>query len=256
MTHRNAKPAVYEQQREIDPNQGAGAQRSGINFNLTFNAPSRVFVRGRGLDVELGGSIVITGSAAAPRIVGGFELQRGRFVILGKRLDFDRGRLTFTGSLVPVLDLVARSEAGDTTVFIAVTGPANDPSFTFSSTPLLPQDEVLARLIFNQGTSDLSPLQIAQLAELAASLAGIGGSSGLLDNLRSQIGVDDLDIKTTKDGQTAVGVGKYLNENTYLGVDSTGRVAIDLDLGSGLKARGAVTAEGGGEVGVFYEGEF
>ncbi len=137
-----------------------------------------------------------------------------------------------------------------------MTGPANDPSFTFSSTPLLPQDEVLARLIFNQGTSDLSPLQIAQLAELAASLAGIGGSSGLLDNLRSQIGVDDLDIKTTKDGQTAVGVGKYLNENTYLGVDSTGRVAIDLDLGSGLKARGAVTAEGGGEVGIFYEGEF
>ncbi len=256
VTHRNAKPAVYEQQREINPNQGAGAQRSGINFNLTFNAPSRVFVRGRGLDVELGGSIVITGSAKAPRIVGGFELQRGRFVILGKRLDFDRGRLTFTGSLVPVLDLVARSQAGDTTVFIAVTGPANDPSFTFSSTPLLPQDEVLARLIFNQGTSDLSPLQIAQLAELAASLAGIGGSSGLLDNLRSQIGVDDLDIKTTKDGQTAVGVGKYLNENTYLGVDSTGRVAIDLDLGSGLKARGAVTATGGGEVGVFYEGEF
>lgn len=256
VTHRNAKPAVYEQQREINPDQGAGTQRSGINFDLTFNAPSRVFVRGRGLDVELGGSIVITGSAARPRIVGGFELQRGRFVILGKRLDFDRGRLTFTGSLVPVLDLVARSQAGDTTIFIAVTGPANDPSFTFSSNPVLPQDEVLARLIFNQGTSDLSPLQIAQLAELAASLAGIGGSSGLLDNLRSQIGVDDLDIKTTKDGQTAVGVGKYLNENTYLGVDSTGRVAIDLDLGSGLKARGAVTAEGGGEVGVFYEGEF
>ena len=137
-----------------------------------------------------------------------------------------------------------------------MTGPANDPSFTFSANPALPQDEVLARLIFQQGTTDLSPLQIAQLAEAAASLAGVGGSTGLLENLRSQIGVDDIDIKTTADGQTAVGVGKYINDNIYLGVDSTGRVSVDLKLGGGLKARGAVTTEGGGEVGVFYEGEF
>ena len=94
-----------------------------------------------------------------------------------------------------------------------MTGPANDPSFTFSANPALPQDEVLARLIFQQGTTDLSPLQIAQLAEAAASLAGVGGSTGLLENLRSQIGVDDIDIKTTADGQTAVGVGKYINDH-------------------------------------------
>ena len=99
---------------------------------------------------------------------------------------------------------------------------------------------MLARLIFGQGTADLSPLQIAQLAEAAAQLAGVGGSTGLLENLRAQLGVDDLDIKTNADGQTAVGVGKYINDNTYLGVDSTGRVSIDLDLGAGLKARGAV----------------
>jgi translocation and assembly module TamB len=255
--HRNAAPAVYEQQDEINPDRNAGANPGGgIAFDLTFNAPSRVFVRGRGLDVELGGTVDITGPSASPSIVGGFELQRGRFVILGRRLDFDRGRLSFTGALVPTLDLLARSDTGDATVYVAVTGPANDPSFTFSSSPALPQDEVLARLIFGQGTSNLSPLQIAQLAEAAASLAGVGGSTGLLENLRAQLGVDDLDIRTTADGQTAVGVGRYLNENTYLGVDSTGRVSIDLDLGAGLKARGAVDAEGGGEVGVFYEGEF
>ena len=115
---------------------------------------------------------------------------------------------------------------------------------------------MLARLIFGQGTADLSPLQIAQLAEAAAQLAGVGGSTGLLENLRAQLGVDDLDIKTNADGQASVGVGKYLNDNTYLGVDSTGRVSIDLDLGAGLKARGAVSATGGGEVGVFYENEY
>ncbi|RFC65399.1 hypothetical protein DYI37_06140 [Fulvimarina endophytica] len=257
VTHVNANPAVYEQQREIFPEAAAGTSaQGGVNLDLTFRAPQEVFVRGRGLDLELGGTIQIVGNSASPEITGAFELIRGRFGILGKRLDFTEGRLTFTGNLVPTLDLLARSTSGDVTVFIAVTGPADDPSFTFSSNPSLPQDEVLARLIFNQGTSELSPLQIAQLAEAAASLAGIGGSTGLLENLRSQLGVDDLDISTTADGETAVGVGKYINDNIYLGVDSTGRVSVDLNLGAGLKARGSVNAEGSGEVGVFYEGEF
>ncbi|BDA82842.1 translocation/assembly module TamB [Aureimonas sp. SA4125] len=254
--HRNAPEAVLRQQAAIAPKGSKGASSAGLALDLTFNAPSRVFVRGRGLDIELGGSIDITGPASSPSITGGFELQRGRFTILANRLDFERGRLTFTGDLIPTLDLLATSVSGDVTVTIAVTGPANDPSFNFSSTPALPQDEVLARLIFKQGTANLSPLQIAQLAEAAAQLAGVGGSSGLLENLRAQLGVDDLDIKTNADGQTAVGVGKYLNDNTYVGVDSTGRISIDLDLGKGLKARGAVSATGGGEVGVFYENEY
>ena len=189
-------------------------------------------------------------------IVGGFDLQRGRLQILSRRLDFERASLSFTGNLIPTLDFLAQSDTGEATVYVAVTGPAENPAFTFSSSPALPQDEVLARLIFGQATSDLSPLQIAQLASAAASLAGVGGSTGLLDNLRSQLGVDDIDIRTTADGQAAVGVGQYLNENTYIGVDTTGRVSIDLELGRDIKARAAVTAGGGGEVGVFYEKEY
>ncbi|NDW06421.1 translocation/assembly module TamB domain-containing protein [Jiella pacifica] len=256
VTHRNASAAVVEQQRELFPKTAGGTSGGGIDLDITFNAPNRVFVRGRGLDLELGGSLQITGPASNLSIIGGFELVRGRFQILSKELTFQRGNLSFTGDLIPTLDLEASSTVDDVTVYVTVTGPANDPSVSFSSNPALPQDEVLARLIFGQGTSDLSPLQIAQLAEAAATLAGVGGSTGLLDNLRSQLGVDSLNVTTTSDGQTAVGVGKYLNENTYLGVDSTGRVSLELKLGGGLKAKGAVTTEGGGEVGVFYEGEF
>ncbi|MBB3996613.1 translocation/assembly module TamB domain-containing protein [Aureimonas pseudogalii] len=258
LERRNAPAAVLQQIREIDPNAGkAGTSpRGGIRLDVTLNAPNRVFVRGRGLDLELGGTIRITGPVSNLGIDGGFELQRGRFQLLSRRLDFERASLTFDGNLVPTLDLLATSDTGEVTVNIAITGPATNPAFNFSSSPALPQDEVLARLIFGQGTADLSPLQIAQLASAAAQLAGVGGSTNLLDNLRSQLGVDDLDIRTNADGQTAVGVGRYLNDNTYVGVDSTGRVAIDLDLGANVKARGAVTAGGGGEVGIFYEREY
>ncbi|WP_279480526.1 translocation/assembly module TamB domain-containing protein [Aureimonas sp. SK2] len=259
LKRRNTPPAVLQQIREIDPqgSGGEGGASGGIRLDLTLNAPNRVFVRGRGLDLELGGTIRITGPVSNLGIAGAFELQRGRFQLLSRRLDFQRATLTFDGNLVPTLDLLAASDTGEVTVYIAITGPANDPAFNFTSSPALPQDEVLARLIFGQGTSDLSPLQIAQLASAAAQLSGVGGgSTGLLENLRSQLGVDDIDIRTTADGQAAVGVGRYLNENTYVGVDSTGRVSIDLELGADIKARAAVTANGGGEVGVFYEKEY
>ncbi len=258
LERRNTPPAVLKQLREINPNSGSSGTSGsgGISLNITLNAPNRVYVRGRGLDLELGGTIRITGPVSNLGIDGGFDLRRGRFQLLSRRLNFERATLTFDGNLVPTLDLLASSDTGEATVYVAITGPAASPSFSFTSSPALPQDEVLARLIFGQGTSDLSPVQIAQLASAAAQLAGVGGSTGLLDNLRSQLGVDDLDIRTTADGQAAVGVGRYLNENTYVGVDSTGRVSIDLDLGANVKARGAVTANGGGEVGIFYEKEY
>ena len=99
---------------------------------------------------------------------------------------------------------------------INVTGPADRPRFAFSSVPALPEDEVLARLIFGRSMSNLSPLQIAQLADAAAQLSGGGGTTSLLEALRSNLGVDDLDIRTNEQGGTSVAVGKYLNDRTYL----------------------------------------
>ena len=81
------------------------------------------------------------------------------------------------------------------------------------------EDEVLAQLIFGRSMSNLSPLQIAQLAEAAAQLAGVGGSTSLLETLRSKIGVDDLDVTTDEDGGTAVSAGKYLNDRTYVTIE-------------------------------------
>ena len=71
---------------------------------------------------------------------GGFELRRGRLSVLTQRLDFSRGRLTFAGGLIPELDFVAETSAGDVTARIVVSGPADQPAFTFTSQPELPPE--------------------------------------------------------------------------------------------------------------------
>lgn len=259
--HRNAPAAVRAQDKALRPATSSGGGGGGLTLDITVNAPSQIFIQGRGVDAELGGNLRLTGPTSSPQAVGAFTLKRGRLEILGKRLTFTEGTLTFSGSLVPYLNLVAQSSASDATVTITVSGEATNPKFSFSSVPALPEDEVLARLIFGRSMSRLSPLQIAQLAEAAGQLAGVGGSTSLLQNLRSAIGVDDLDVITDDKGGTAVSAGKYLNDRTYLSLQKgekpgSGKARIDLDVGKGVKLRGEASDAGEAKGGIFYEHEY
>jgi translocation and assembly module TamB len=260
VTHRNAPAAVTAQSERLSPNE-SGSSSGGLGLDLTVQA-NRIFVRGRGLDAELGGSVRLSGTTGAPVASGGFDLLRGRLTVLGKRLDFDRGRLGFAGSVVPILDFAASTRSGSTTVTVLVAGPANQPRFNFTSSPQLPEDEVLAQLIFGRSLDDLSPLQIAQLAEAAGQLTGVVSGGGVVERLRRATGVDDIDVRTDEEtGETSIGVGKYLNDNTYLGLESgssagSGKATIDLDIGRGIKLRGEADSSGETKGGIFFEREY
>ncbi|MDX8445156.1 translocation/assembly module TamB domain-containing protein [Mesorhizobium captivum] len=261
--HKNAPRAVRAQDRALNPPTSSGSSNGGggLVLDVTVNAPNQIFIQGRGLDAELGGSLKLTGPASSPQAVGTFTLQRGRLTILAKRLTFTEGTVGFQGSLVPYLNMTATTTTSSATVTIVVSGEATNPKFIFSSVPALPEDEVLAQLIFGRSMSNLSPLQIAQLADAAAQLAGVGGSTSLLDNLRSAIGVDDLDVTTDEKGGTAVSAGKYLNDRTYVTIQKgdkpgSGKATIDLNVGRGVKLRGEANDAGEAKGGVFYEREY
>lgn len=258
--HVNESKAVAEQMADVrsaGAGSGKGASSADLALDLTFTAP-RIFVQGRGIDAELGGDLTLSGTASAPVVSGGFKMQRGRMTILSRRLDFTSGTIGFGGDLTPQLDMMATSDAGSTTVTVTIAGPANDPAIAFSSNPALPQDEVLAQLIFQQSLSRLSALQIAQLADAAAQLAG-GRSTSLLQGLRSNLGIDDLDVTSDANGEAQVRAGKYLNDKTYIQIEqggSTGaKASINLDVGRGIKLKGEAGSNGGA-AGIFYEKEY
>jgi len=123
----------------------------------------------------------------------------------------------------------------------------------------LPQDEVLARLIFNRSISELSAFQIAQLAAAAAELAG-GSNNSLIGSLRGATGLDDLDVVTDSQGNAALRAGRYIQDNIYLGVEAgaegSTKGTINLDITKDLKARGAVGTGGDSSLGVFYEKDY
>jgi len=239
---------------------GSRGRPFSADLDLVLTAQNRIFVRGRGINAELGGDLRLQGTSRDPVAIGAFELRRGRLDLIGRRIDFVRGRLDFTGDLTPSLDFLAETQAGEVTARIAVTGPASQPEFAFSSSPDLPQDEVLSRILFQRPSGGLSAGQALQLAQTVAQLSG-GSGTDAFESLRRSLGVDSLDITVGAGGGPAVGVSRYISDNVRVGVKAGAQpeesgVTVDVDLTRRLKAQGAVNAEGGTSVGVGFEWEY
>lgn len=237
---------------------GGGTARP-IALDLTISAPSRVFVRGRGIDAELGGEIRLLGTSADVRPSGAFRLIRGRMDILGRRLVLSQADLVLEGSFVPQITIAASTENDGITSTVTVEGPADDPEVRFTSSPELPQEEVLAQLLFGRSLDKISPFQAAQLANAVAVLAGRGGV-GLVGTLRRNFGLDDLDVTTSEDGSAALKAGKYITDNVYTEVevdqDGKSRINLNLDLREGVTVKGRLGADGQTGIGVYLEKDY
>jgi translocation and assembly module TamB len=250
-----------------------------IGLDLKVDAPRAVFVRGRGLDAETGGELHVTGTSAAPQIAGGFDMRRGTFDLGGASLKFTSGKVSFNGTglsqkIDPTLDFVAESTSNNITAKLTVTGYADAPRIALTSTPDLPQDEILARLLFGTSAKDLTPLQLAQIASAIAAISGVGGDGfNPLAAVQKSLGLDRLSTGSTPTGGTTVEAGRYVAERVYVGAKQNTQggtqAQVQFDLTKNLKLQatlgmgGTVPVQGttpdndpGSSVGFSYQFEY
>lgn len=237
---------------------GSGGAAVVYPIDIRLSAPSRIFVRGRGLDAELGGELRLGGTTRNVIPRGQFDLIRGRLEILGKRLTLSEGYARLQGGFDPYLYLVASTTTENAEIRIILEGLASEPEISFSSNPGLPEDEIVALLLFGRDLTQISALQAVQLAAAVQTLAG--GGSGLLDKLRQNFGVDDLDIRTGEDGQTEATVGKYISEKVYtdvtVGSDGDSEINLNIQISPSVTGRGSADSDGNTSIGIFFERDY
>lgn len=256
-----------------------GPPPATITLALTVDAPEEVFVRGHGLDAEMGGSLRLSGTSSAPQVGGGFDLRRGTFSLAGQSLDFSSGRVAFDGfglgkKLDPTLNFVAQSSANNVTATLTITGYADAPKIRLSSTPDLPQDEILAQLLFGESVKQLSPFQLLSIAQAVASISGVGGAADPLAGVRKGLGLDRLSVGAasgTTPGAT-VEAGKYVANGVYVGtkqqtsggtqaqvqIDLTKHLKLESQLGTGGTPATGTTPDNdpGSSIGLTYQFEY
>jgi autotransporter translocation and assembly factor TamB len=205
-----------------------------IRLDLTIGLPKRVSVRGHGLDSEWEGKLSVAGDSAAPVITGRLKLVRGWF-------DFADRHFKLSDGITAVIQLA---------------GPVTAPSVTISSTPALPSDEVLARVLFGGSVSSLTPYQALRLAEIMDTLARGGNGFSLLGSVRRIMNVDRLEL-TEADGTSgpAVSAGKYLSDDLYVEVkqgvtDATTTVSVEKQISHSLSVESDIGTHHGPGIGI------
>ena len=198
----------------------------GWALDVTLKALRGVFLKGHGLDTELSLDAHVGGTTAHPDLSGTARVVRGDYNFAGKRFAFDPTSVVFLSTKAGQvrLDLTATRDDPSLTADVRIRGTAARPEITLTSTPSLPNDEVLSQVLFGRTASQLSPLEAAQLASALSALAG-GGGFDVIGNLRTFAGLDRLALAggDAASGAVSISGGKYLTNDVYLELTGGGR---------------------------------
>lgn len=198
-------------------------------WTLDVHARARngLLVSGLGLTSEWTADMQIAGTPTNPAITGRADLIRGDYEFAGREFELSRGVIRFAGEVPanPALDIEAAANTTGLNATIRVTGVAQKPEISFSSTPALPQDELLSRLLFGTSITNLSAPEALQLAAAVAALQGGGNGLNPINAVRRAAGLDRLRILPAdpQTGQgTSIAAGKYVTRRFYAEIITDG----------------------------------
>lgn len=258
------KPALGRERITGDP-EPIGGVPSNWALDIDVVADNQIYVSGMGLNSEWAADIHVGGTSGAPVITGGVDLVRGTLGFAGRSFNLESGRITFSGGPVanPTLRIVATGDVEDVTINVTIAGSAQNPDIAFTSVPSLPQDELMARILFGNSVGELSAIQAVQLAGSLNSLRGSGGGLNPLGVLQSSAGIDRLRILGSDEETgrgTAVAVGQYITNDIYVEIvtDARGYTATQLEvaLSRALSVLSQVGTQGTTNVGLRYRKDY
>ncbi|HEX8842467.1 MAG TPA: translocation/assembly module TamB domain-containing protein, partial [Sphingomicrobium sp.] len=185
-------------------------------------------VAGLGISSLWTTDLQVGGFADAPRFSGRADLVRGDYDFAGRNFRLDRGVIRFRNESPPdpLLDIHAEAQVQGLDASVLVRGTGLKPEITFASTPPLPQDELLSRILFGTSITNLSAPEALQLASAVAALQSGSGSLDPINALRRAVGLDRLrvvpaDVATGQ--KTAIAAGKYVTRKLFVEVVTDGQ---------------------------------
>ncbi|MFC4291227.1 translocation/assembly module TamB domain-containing protein [Sphingorhabdus arenilitoris] len=237
---------------------------SNWQLDIALVAENQLYISGMGLESEWSSDLKISGTTDAPRITGRVDLVRGTLGFAGRSFQLETGRISFNGPAVnPSVRIAATSEIEGVTTQVTIRGTGLNPDITFSSTPTLPQDEIMARILFGNSVGELNAIQAVQLAASLNSLRGGSGGLNPLGVLQASSGIDRLRIlgADQENGRgTSVAFGQYITNDVYVEIvtDARGYTAsqIEISLTPALSVLSQFSSFGSSNVNVRYRKDY
>jgi translocation and assembly module TamB len=210
------------------------------------------------MNITVGGDVHVRKDPGGKiALVGTVNTVRGTYEFQGRRFNLERdGTLRFVGSsqINPLLNITATREIPNTGVIatIHITGTTTAPQLALSSTPPLPESDVLALIVFNRPVNELGSGERSSLAATAGGIATGFIAAPLGDSIGRALDLDLFEITTTTEaGGLGAGVtlGQQVGDRAFLklrqqfGERNTSEFMIEYQLASFLRLQATAAPE-------------
>jgi translocation and assembly module TamB len=199
-----------------------GRMRTDVDLEIDLGKQS--FLKGRGLDAQLAGSVRIrSGSTGLPLASGSIRVEKGDYFAYGQRLTIERGILNFSGPLDnPGLNILAMRKNQEVEAGVAITGTALAPQVRLVSNPPVPDGEKMSWLVLGHGLAGSSGSELDLMGAAASALLATGESVSLQSEIAHAAGLDEFGLSGGSGlANTAVTLGKRLSSRAYLSYEQS-----------------------------------
>ena len=200
--------------------QGLGALKP-LAADLLVVIPKKSWLRGQGLEAEIGGQIKIQKAPKKPFVLlGSLQTLRGRYMFQGKVFKLEKGTVSFLGleEPNPVLDIQAVNRIKKVDIIIQISGSARDLKLTLDSNPQMEQADIVSYLVFGQPAGSLKGQQSVNAEKAAMAVTGQIAAAELRKILEDVFFLDSVTVDAgggdLHDG--SVSVGKYVAPDVFV----------------------------------------
>ncbi|MBN1825410.1 MAG: translocation/assembly module TamB [Candidatus Eisenbacteria bacterium] len=223
-----AEEAATEGPPEPDKPEGGGGQpraevaapARAFDLDVGLLIPSGLWIRGRGLEVELAGELRLLQKGKYPTVVGELSAVRGSLLFLGRAFRVERGTVTFYGEdeADPAMDMVLSANVDGSLIRVLFQGTVHKPVLSLESEPEMSEGDILSFLLFGRSLDQLDHDQMLLVQERAGDMAAFFGAAQIGARLSRDLGVDLVSVESGrgKNGGRSLVIGKYISRRLLL----------------------------------------
>lgn len=184
-----------ERQLELTPERNPLLEQ--VQFNVDVDTVTPIIVDNNLAKAEVTTDLRVVGTPYEPGLLGRLEVLEGGLVTLNERIyEIERGAITFLDDrrIYPAFDLTLSTRAGNYDVTLGVSGELGDTETTLTSTPALPEPDIMALLVTGRTLEEMrgEEYDVAREQVLSYLTGRVGSSIGR--GLQHATGLDEVRI--------------------------------------------------------------
>lgn len=201
-----------------------------LSGELTLDIPGNTWVTGKDMNFELDGTLRAVKSSPDISLFGDLNVRRGYYKIYGRKFEFSRGVITFTGGseFNPDLDvdIVYRFrdiEKNMRDLTLNIKGKLMQPQYAFMlDNEAIEEKDAISYIAFGKSINQLGEGEKEKMSgqDIALGVAVTQLSSVLKGILQEEAGIDVFEFTGGEDWRSgSVTIGKYITNRLFLSYD-------------------------------------